>query len=246
VATFQDKTVLITGAGKGLGRSLAIAFAEAGANVAANDLTPTNLDTTLDKIKAAGGSARTYLADVAKSMPVHSMVQHIVDDWGSLDVVVNNAAVAPKASLLIMDEWDWQRTLDVNLSGPFWLAQAAGQAMEAQREGGVILNLIAQPDWLLGLRDRSAYLASQYGMIGLTLAMAHELSSARIRINGLLLGAIESDLEYQDIGDSPRKIDDEGSTGAPLSKIIEQALFLCSPEASHLNGQIMAITKATM
>lgn len=234
--------MLITGAGKGVGRALAIAFAQAGASVAANDLTPANLDTTLAKINAAGGKARPYLADVAKSMPVHSMVQRIVDDWGGLDVVVNNAAVAPRAALLEMDEWDWQRTLDVNLSGPFWLAQAAGQAMQAQTEGA-ILNLIAQPDWLLGLHERSAYMTTQYGLIGLTLAMARELASSRIRINGLLLGPVESAFEGEGLGDAPRRIDGANSGVVPMSKVVEQALFLCSAEAKDLNGQILAISK---
>jgi 3-oxoacyl-[acyl-carrier protein] reductase len=241
--TFKDKVVLITGAGRGVGRALALGFAREGAIVAANDLTPANLDKTLETIKVTGGNARSYLADVAKSMPVRSMIKQIQDDWGTLDVVVNNAAVAPRAPILEMDEWDWQRTLDVNLSGPFWLAQAAGQAMEALGEG-VMLNLIAQPDWLLGLHQQAAYLATQYGLIGLTLAIARELAPLHVRVNGLLVGSIDSSSVGEDVGDAPRQLNGaRPGTGVPMAKVVEQALYLCSPAASELSGQIMAIGK---
>jgi NAD(P)-dependent dehydrogenase (short-subunit alcohol dehydrogenase family) len=239
---FADQVVLITGAGKGIGRALALAFARAGALVAANDLTPANLDETLEEIKAEGGMARAYIADVAKSLPVQTMVNQVKDDWGRIDILINNAGVAPQAPLLEMDEWDWQRTLEVNLAGPWWLIQAAGNAMRTTG-GGVMLNLVGKPDWLLSLQERSAYLTSQYGLIGLTLAAAQELQPYHIRINALLLGAVAAPPDAQDVADSPKQWEEgERETETSMVKVVERALYVCSPAAAGLNGQVIAIT----
>jgi NAD(P)-dependent dehydrogenase (short-subunit alcohol dehydrogenase family) len=240
--SFKDQVVLVSGAGKGIGRALALAFARGGARVAANDLTPANLDGTLERIAAEGGAARAYLADVAKSLPVQTMVKQVQEDWGRIDILINNSGVAPQAPLLDMDEWDWQRTLEVNLSGPWWLIQAVGHVMQAQG-GGVMLNLAGKPDWLLSLQERSAYLTSQYGLIGLTLAAAQELKPYHIRINALLLGAVAGPPDAQDVADSPKGWDElENAPGTPLAKVVEQALYVCSPAAAGLNGQVLAIS----
>ena len=241
IDTFKDQVVLISGAGKGIGRALALAFARAGAWVAANDLTPVNLDVTLEQIAAEGGNARAYLADVAKSLPVQAMVKQVQEDWGRIDILINNSGVAPQAPLLEMDEWDWQRTLEVNLSGPWWLIQTVGQLMQAQG-GGVMLNLVGKPDWLLTLQERSAYLTSQYGLIGLTLAAAQELKAYHICINALLLGAVAGPPRAQDVADSPKEWGGlENEPGTPLAKVIEKAFYVCSPAAAGLNGQVLAI-----
>jgi NAD(P)-dependent dehydrogenase (short-subunit alcohol dehydrogenase family) len=241
--TFKDQVVLITGAGKGIGRALALAFAGAGARVAANDLTPANLDRTLERIAALGGVAQPYLADVAKSLPVQDMVKRIQDDWGRIDVLVNNSGVAPQAPLLEMDEWDWQRTLEVNLAGPWWLIQSVGQVMESHG-GGVILNLVGKPDWLLTLHDRSAYLTTQYGLIGLTVAAAQELKPYNIRINALLLGTVAAPEDAQDAADSPKEWPELGQEiETPLVTVVEKALYVCSPAAAGLTGQVLAISR---
>lgn len=181
---FQDKVVLVTGAGRGAGRAAALAFAERGARVAANDLTPVNLDQTLAEIGAAGGQARPYLEDVAKKMPVQAMIEAVLEDWGQIDVLINNAGVHPHASILSMDEWDWTRTLEVNLSGPFYLMQSVGRVMIDRGRGGVILNVAAQLDPAQeGLPAQSAaYLASKNGLIGLSRAAALEFAAYNIHV----------------------------------------------------------------
>ncbi len=187
---FRDKVVLVTGAGKGLGRAIAQAFAARGANVAANDITPVNLDETLLGISAKGvlaedAHASDYVYDVAKRLPVRSLVDQVVADWGRIDVLVNSARVEPRAALLDMDEWDWHRTLDVNLSGPFYTMQAVGRAM-LLHGNGVMVNII---DARRGqeLQGYAAYLASKTGLIGLTRVAAHELAAHGIRVRGLCL-----------------------------------------------------------
>ncbi len=175
---FTDKVVLVTGAGKGAGRAIAEAFAARGALVAANDVTPINLDETAARITASGGRVRAYVEDVAKKMPVQTLVKAVQDDWGRIDILVNCAEVEPRAPLLEMDDWDWQRTLDVNLSGTFLLMQNVGRVMRAQG-GGVMVNLGARA------RDpekRAAYLASKAGLVALTEQAAGEFAAENIRV----------------------------------------------------------------
>ena len=132
----KDKVVLITGAGKGAGRALALAFAERGAIVAANDISPVNVEQVVAEIVARGGKAKAYIEDVAKKVGVQYLVNSVEEDFGGIDILVNHAAVEPHTSLLEMDEWDWHRTLDVNLTGAFLMIQSAGRMMRMKRAKG--------------------------------------------------------------------------------------------------------------
>ncbi|HCC78609.1 MAG: hypothetical protein A2X25_09845 [Chloroflexi bacterium GWB2_49_20] len=138
MADFTGRVVLVTGAGKGTGRDMAQAFAAHGANLAINDLTPVNLDQTEAGIRAAGGQVKAYIVDVTKKMPIQGLVKTVLDDWERIDILVNCAQVKPPASLLDMDDWDWQRTLDVNLTGVFLLMQSVARIMRAQGGGSML------------------------------------------------------------------------------------------------------------
>src|SRR5688572_21229784 len=140
----KNKVVLITGAGKGAGRALAESFAARGVRVAANDISPINVEDVVAGIAARGGEARAYIEDVAKKVAVQALVNTIEDELGGIDILVNHAAVNPRFALLEMDEWDWHRTLDVNLTGAFLMTQSVGRVMRA-RGGGVIFNIVGLP-----------------------------------------------------------------------------------------------------
>ncbi len=131
------KVVLITGTGRGAGRLLAQAFAERGASVAANDISPINVEQVVDEIHSHGGQARAYIEDVAKKLGVQYIVNQVEEDFGRIDILVNHASVEPHVPLLEIDEWDWHRVLDVNLTGTFLMTQSVGRLMRSQG-GGLI------------------------------------------------------------------------------------------------------------
>src|SRR5215207_2050775 len=177
--TLKDKIVLITGAGKGSGRLLAQAFAKHGAIVAANDVSPVNVEEVVDQILAKGGQAKAYIDDIAKKVAVQNIINQVEDDFGPIDLLVNHAAVEPDIPLLEMDEWDWHRTLDVNLTGAFLMTQSMGRFMRS-RGSGVILNLI--PSQGADNTGKTAFLASMRGLDGFTRQAAQELRPYGIRV----------------------------------------------------------------
>ena len=163
---FTDKVVLITGAGRGAGRQIALAFSSLGAVIAANDINPISLDETISLIQQAGGKAGAYVFDIAKRMPIEGLVSQVLEHFGHIDVLVNHASVQPDASLLEMDEWDYHRTLDVNLGGPFFTMQQVGRVMR-QQGGGAIVNLISAVDHERIKKGHAAHSASQAGVMGI-------------------------------------------------------------------------------
>jgi len=172
--------VLITGAGKGAGRMLVEAFAHQGAIVAANDISPINVEAVVEKIITSGGEAQAYIADVAKKVGVQALIKEVEDDFGHIDILINHAAVEPHSSLLDMDEWDWHRTLDVNLTGAFLMTQSVGRVMR-EKGGGVIINMVT-----VAGRDespmRSAFYASMAGLDSLGQQAAREFEPHGIRV----------------------------------------------------------------
>ena len=197
---FKEKVVLITGAGKGAGRRLTTAFAELGASVAANDISPINVEELVQEINAGGGNARAYIDDVAKKVGVQALVKQVEDDFGRINILVNHAAVEPRSALLDMDEWDWHRTLDVNLTGAFLVTQSVGRMMRAQG-GGVIVNLIAADAGVTEAgRDesplRAAFLASMAGLEAFSQQAARELAPYGVRVHAVISNTdVESILE---------------------------------------------------
>ncbi len=214
---YKGKVVLITGAGKGHGRALAEAFVASGASVAANDISPVNLDSL---VAQSHGLIKAYVEDVAKKVGAQSIVKQTEDDFGKIDILVNHAAVEPRVPLLDMDEWDWHRVLDVNLTGTFLMMQSVGRVMK-EKGSGVMVNLTpAKP---AEARNEAAYLASRYGLVALTRSAAEELSSFGIRVHAVGTGL----QEFQRIhGEVPRQL-------------VQAVLYLCRNES--LNGQIVPV-----
>jgi NAD(P)-dependent dehydrogenase (short-subunit alcohol dehydrogenase family) len=219
----KDKIVLITGAGRGYGRELAKAFALQGARLALNDISPMNLDTLVTEIETLGGEAKAYVQDIAKKVPVQGLVMRVEDDFGKIDVLVNHSAVEPKKPVLDIDEWDWQRTIMVNLSAAFLMTQATGRVMK-ENGGGVIVNLIPL-EGRDGQSGRTAYVASMMGLVGFTRQAASELGAFNIRVHAVGTGIAELQRAEAEIP----------------SGFNEAVLYLCDEKNAHLNGQIVNI-----
>lgn len=173
----KKKVALVTGAGRGTGRTIAQALSERGAALAVNDITPINLDETVVNIRASGGQVRSYVSDIAKKMPVQGLVRSALEDFGRLDILVNCAEVKPRKTVLEMDDWDWQRTLDVNLTGAFLLTQVAGRVMREQG-GGVIVHCGGP----LEGPGRSACAAGRAGLEAFAAAARLEWEGSSVRI----------------------------------------------------------------
>ena len=237
---FTDKVVLVTGAGRGIGRAIAEAFAERGAIVAANDITPVNLGETVERINAAGGRCKDYVFDVAKKIPVQTMVSEVHDDWGRIDILINNAGVEPHASILKMDEWDWRRTIDVNLTGSFFTLQSVGRIMREQGEG-VVVNIASIAGRAHGLHDRAAYVASKMGLLGLVREAAREFAAYNIRVNAVCPGVIETEMTEtlrQDEAMLQKWLEDIPQNRLGRAEdVVGVVLFLCSDAAAYLTGQ---------
>ncbi|GAB1470663.1 hypothetical protein MASR2M66_15410 [Chloroflexota bacterium] len=175
----KNKVILITGAGKGIGRRLAEELAAQGAIIAANDISPINVEEVVEGIRAKGGQAQAFIEDVAKKVGAQMLIKDVEDQFGTVDILVNHAAVEPKTSLLDMDEWDWHRTIDVNLTGAFLMAQSAGRVMRT-KGSGVIVNLIAGS--AESQKEAGAYLAGKAGLAELSRQLARELNPHGIRV----------------------------------------------------------------
>ena len=241
---FTDQVVLITGAGRGIGKAIALAFAQAGARVAVNDINPDSCVKTADEISASGGQAVACHADVANKLAVQAMLIDLEDRWGRVDVLINNAGVEPHQPIVQLDEWDWNRTIDVNLKGAFICSQSVGRMMQKQ-VGGVIVNLASIAGRAAGLRDRSAYVASKTGLIGFTKECAREFAAYNIRVNAVCPGVIVTEMTIhlrQNEAQLKKWLEDIplGRLGDP-EDVTGLVLFLCSDAARYITGQAINV-----
>jgi 3-oxoacyl-[acyl-carrier protein] reductase len=241
---FKDKVVLVTGAGRGIGKAIALAFAQAGARVAVNDINPGTCETTAQEINSIGGEAAAWQCDVANKMAVQTMLIDIEDRWQHIDILINNAGVEPHKSILTMDEWDWDRTFEVNLKAAFICSQTVGRMLR-DRGGGAIVNIASIAGRAAGLRDRSAYVASKTGLIGFTKECAREFAPYNIRVNAVCPGVIITEMTAHlrdNEGQMKKWLEDIplGRLGDP-SDVTGLVLFLCSDAARYITGQAINV-----
>jgi 3-oxoacyl-[acyl-carrier protein] reductase len=182
--SLTGKTAIVTGAGRGAGAAMAHALAEAGARVCVSDLNPDRAKRVADEITAAGGEAFPFQADVSNKFQVASMIETTRDHYQTLDIFAHHAHISPSEPFLKMDEWEWRRTLDVNLSGAFFCLQLASRVMVD--EGGGIIAIPLYDLEQLG-EGQAAFAATQIGVIGLVGVLEMELEGTAVHIETIPL-----------------------------------------------------------
>ena len=190
------QTAIVTGSSSGIGEHIAKRFAEEGANVVTNSRAQERAEETAAAIRDAGGEAVGVGADVSEKAEAEHLVEQALAEYGRVDVMVNNAGIGRIAPALEMTEAEWQDVIDVNLSGVFFGAQAAGKAMAEQGDGGHIIN-ISSIFGSIGVQGRAPYNASKGGVDNLTRCLAVELAEYEVHVNALAPGFIKTQLDEQ-------------------------------------------------
>ena len=237
--SLSGKIVLVTGAGRGIGRAIAERFAEAGSAVAANDIDGETAAATASAIRDGGGTAMAVQADVADSAQVGAMVDAVMAEHGRIDVLVNNAGiVSPTLHFFEADEAWWRRIVDVNLTGHFLVSHPVARIM-AKQGGGSIINM-SSGGATRAHRSFTAYDATKGGIEALTRAMALDLGPYNVRVNALVPGAIDTSGMSAD----ERALRGEnvplGRIGEPLD-LTGAALFLASEDAGYITGETLRV-----
>ncbi|PQO36478.1 3-oxoacyl-[acyl-carrier-protein] reductase [Blastopirellula marina] len=234
-------TAIVTGASQGIGKSIAIAMAARGAKVAVVARNAAKLADTVAAIEAAGGVAEAYSCDVTKRESVEEVVDGVVEKWGKLDVLVNNAGVTRDNLLPVMTDDEWDNVIETNLRGMFLFTRAASKQMMRARFGRIIN--ISSVSGLIGNPGQTNYSASKAGMIGFTRSLARELGKRKVTVNAVCPGFIESDMTKAlgpAVMDEVKKRIPAQRMGKP-EEIADGVLFLASPQAAYITGQILTI-----
>ncbi len=237
----KGKIALVTGAGQGIGASIAIEMGKLGAAVAVVDIDLENAERTAASIRAAGGQAQAFATNVAEADQVKSLFASVTEQFGGLDILVNNAGITRDGLLIRMRDEDWDDVLNVNLKGAFLCIREAARIM-SKRKYGRIVN-ISSVVALMGNAGQANYCASKAGLIGLTRSCARELARRQITVNAVAPGFIETAMTR----DLPEKVRDGLLAMIPLERlgqpedVMRSVVFLAGEGAGYITGQVLEV-----
>jgi NAD(P)-dependent dehydrogenase (short-subunit alcohol dehydrogenase family) len=241
---FQDQAVLVTGGGSGIGQQVCYAAAQEGARVAVGDLDPERAEATAAEIRSRHGEAQAFQLDVADPASVARFVEAAETSLGRLDVLVNSAGIREIVPVLDLTFEEWQRVINVNLSGTFLPSQAFARRLVSQGRAGRIVNL-ASTLGLMAAPKRAAYTASKHGVVGLTKQMALELGEKNIRVNAVAPGVVRTPLteRYFQDPEYSQMIRDIHALGrwAEPQEVARAILFLAAEENGFITGSILTV-----
>jgi NAD(P)-dependent dehydrogenase (short-subunit alcohol dehydrogenase family) len=239
----EGKCAIVTGAGQGIGRALAKGLAEQGVRVVIAELNGENGERVAKDIEAAGGIARAIATDVSNEESVAGMVAKTLREFGTIDVLINDAAIFPASSVAEMKTDEWEKVLRTNLTGTFFCCRAVMPAMKNKRSGRIINFTSGRA--LQGSKHGAHYAASKGGIIGFTKSLALELASHGITVNSICPGAIDTPQPKAHVKDEAefyakaKKIP-LGRVGQP-EDLVGAALFLASDWSSYVTGQMIVV-----
>lgn len=237
----ENQIAVVTGAGRGIGRAIALRFAVEGAGVVCVSRTAENSEKVANEVRALGRKGWAHAVDVADAASVSAAAEKILAEAGRVDILVNNAGVTRDGLLMRMSEADWDTVLDTNLKGAFLVTKAFSRVMLKQRSGRIIN--VASVIGLIGNAGQANYAASKAGLIGFTQSMARELGSRNITVNAIAPGFIETDMT----ADIKPEMKAEMLKQIPLGSfgqaedVANAALFLASPAARYITGQVLTV-----
>jgi len=241
MSSLANQIAVVTGAGRGIGRAIALKFAAEGADVVCVSRTQENSEKVAAEIRALGREAWAFAVDVADSAAVSAAAEKILAEAGKVDILVNNAGVTRDGLLMRMSDADWDAVLDTNLKGAFLVTKAFSRAMIKARAGRIIN--ISSVIGLIGNAGQCNYAASKAGLIGFTQSVAKELASRGITVNAIAPGFIETDMTSElkpEMRDAILKQIPLGSFGS-ADDIAGAALFLAGPAARYVTGQVLTV-----
>jgi len=249
-----EKIALVTGAGRGMGRAIALQYAAAGATVTAADIDEQTAQETSAAIEAAGGRSLPIQADVGELTSIDRMVQQTVETFGRLDMLVNNAGITRYLDIMAVTEADWDRIHRVNAKGVFFCMQRAAQQMIAQGQGGRIVNIASIAGKGYAGTSNAAYAASKGAVIAMTMIAAHQLGRYDINVNAICPGVTRTAMSQaslvqraQTLGISVAELEQRRIATIPIRRandpedIAAMAVFLASPGARNITGQALNV-----
>ena len=237
----KDKVVIVTGASRGIGRSLALNMAAQGAKLVLSARSAEALAQLVTEIQAAGGAAVAVAGDVSSATAANELVDAGMQAFGRIDVLVNNAGITRDALLLRMKDEDWDDVLNINLKGAFLCTRAAAKVMSKQRYGRIIN--ISSVVGEMGNPGQANYCASKAGLLGLTKSVARELARRNVTVNAITPGFIVTDMTEA----LPEKAREELAAQIPLGRlgsaddIAHAVIFLASDQAGYITGQTLGV-----
>jgi 3-oxoacyl-[acyl-carrier protein] reductase len=241
MSQLTNQIAVVTGAGRGIGRAIALKYAAEGADVVCVSRTQENSDKVANEIRALGRKAWAQAVDVADAAAVSAAVEKILAETGKVDILVNNAGVTRDGLLMRMSDADWDTVLDTNLKGAFLVTKAFSRAMIKARTGRIIN--ISSVIGLIGNAGQCNYAASKAGLIGFTQSAARELASRGITVNAIAPGFIETDMTSglkEEMRAALLKQIPLGRFGS-ADDIAGAALFLAGPDGRYITGQVLTV-----
>jgi 3-oxoacyl-[acyl-carrier protein] reductase len=232
----NGQAAIVTGAGAGVGRAVALALAASGAAVAVNDLNPDRAETVAAAIKQAGGQAIAFRGDVGNRFQAAALIETAREAFGRIHLLVNAAGIFKAEPLKRIDEWDWRRQIEVNITGTFFCTQLLGRVM-ADEGGGVIVNIASTAGHPHSIEQGIGYVTGKSGVVGLTLQAARELAPDGIRVNAVCPGFIAED----DMPTIPTEPPNALRRAGTPADVADAVLFLCSDAARFITGQALNV-----